>query len=133
MKELSEIQFSLEKVDISHWLLTMEKLAQAKSYHSFLHEEETLCLKLRSLWLQAGDKNSAYFHRQCQLRISRNHISDLISSEGAVIKGQVELKQTANSDFHQLFSEDDVQIMQPNMNFYLIFLLWFLLRQMLVL
>ena len=35
VKELAEIQYSLEKFDISHSLLKMEKLAQAKSYQSF--------------------------------------------------------------------------------------------------
>ena len=98
----------MEDSDISKSLMLSKKLAQANSFHSFRREEENLCLKSRSLWLQAGDKNSAYFHRQCWLRISRNHISDLISSEGEVIKGQVELKQVANSNFHQLFSEDGV-------------------------
>ena len=98
----------MEYSDISNSLLLSEKLAQANSFHSFRREEENLHLKSRSLWLQAGDKNSAYFHRQCRLRISRNHIKDLKSSEGAVIKGQVELKQAANSHFYQLFSEDGV-------------------------
>ena len=98
----------MENSDISNSLLLSEKLAQANSFHSFRREEENLRLKSRSLWLQAGDKNSAYFHRQCRLRISRNHISNLISSEGAVIKGQVELKHAANSHFHQLFFEDGV-------------------------
>ena len=98
----------MEDSDISNSLLLSEKLAQANYFPSFRREEENMHLKLRRLWLQAGDNNSAYFHRQCRLKISRNHISDLISSEGAVIKGQVELKQAANSDFHQLFSEDDV-------------------------
>ena len=98
----------MEDSDISNSLLLSEKLAQANSFHSFRREEENLRLKSRSLWLQAGDKNSAYFHRQCWLRISHNHITDLISSEGAVIKGQVELKQAANSHFHQLFIEDGV-------------------------
>ena len=108
VKVLVDIQFSMEDSDISNSLLLSENLSQATFFHSFWREEENLRLKSRSLWLQAGDKNSAYFHRQCRLRISRNHISDLISSEGAVIKGQVELKQAANSHFHQLFSKDGV-------------------------
>ena len=100
MKVLADIQFSMEDSDISKLILLSEKLSQANSFHSFHREEENLRLKSRSLWLQAGDKNSAYFQRQCRLRISRNHISDLISSEGAVIKGQVELKQATHSHFH---------------------------------
>ena len=62
VKELANIQFSLEKTDISQSFLSMEKLAQVKSFQSIRHEEETLRLKSRSLWLQAGDKNIAYFH-----------------------------------------------------------------------
>ena len=90
VKELAEIQFSLEKTYISHSLLSMEKLAQVKSYQSFRNEEETLRLKSRSLWLKAGDKNTAYFHRQCRLRTSRNHISKILSRDGVVIKGQLD-------------------------------------------
>ena len=62
-KVLAEIQFSMEDSDISNSLFLLEKLAQVNSFHSFWREEENLCLKSRSLWLQAGDKNSAYFHR----------------------------------------------------------------------
>ena len=80
--------------------MLLEKIVEATSYQSFRYEEEELRLKLRSLWLQDGDKNSAYFHRQCQLRISRNHISELVSSEGIAIKGQMELKQAAPYRFH---------------------------------
>ena len=86
----------------------MEKLAQAKSYQCFRHEEETLCLKSTSLWLLAGDKNTTYFHRQFHLRTSRNHIAEITSSEGVSIQGQRDLLQAANSHFHQLFTEDGV-------------------------
>ena len=91
VKELAKIQFNLENIDISHSILSKEKLAQIKSYQSFRHEEETLRLKSRSLWLIAGDKNTSFFHRQCWLRISRNQISEIISRDGVVIKGQLDL------------------------------------------
>ena len=78
----------------------MEKLAQAYSFQSFYHEEENLRLKSRSLWLQAGDKIQPHFHRQCHLRISRNHISEIFSREGVAIKGQRDILQDANSHFH---------------------------------
>ena len=90
---LADIQFSMEDSDISKSLLLSEKLAQANSFHSFRREEENIRLKSRSLWLQAGDKNTAYFQRQCQLRTSCNHISEIISRDGVAIKGQLDLLQ----------------------------------------
>ena len=90
----------MEESDITKSVLLSKKIAQATSYQTFRYEKEELRLKSRSLWLQAGDKNSAYFHRQCRLRISRNHISELVSSEGIAIKGQMELKQAVHSHFH---------------------------------
>ena len=58
--------------------------------------------------MQAGDKNSSYFHRQCRVRLSRNHISEFFSSEGVAIKGQLEITLAANSHFLQLFTEDGI-------------------------
>ena len=108
VKVLANIQFSMEESEITKPLLIREKFAQANYFLSFRQEEEFLHLKSRSLWLQAGDKNLAYFHRRCRLRLSRNHISKKNSSEGVAIKGQLELKQAANSHFLQLFTVDGV-------------------------
>ena len=63
-------------------------------------------MKSRSLWLMEGDKKSAYFHRQCRARLSRNHISEISIGDGVTIKGQDLLKQSASSHFQQLFHED---------------------------
>ena len=60
----------------------------------------------RSLWLQAGDKNTAFFHCQCRARLSRNHISKISIGDGVIIKGQDLLKQYASRHFHLLFHED---------------------------
>ena len=65
VKELANLQFNMEESDITKSVLLSEKIVEATSYQSFRYEEEELRLKLRSLWLQAGDKNSSYFHRQC--------------------------------------------------------------------
>ena len=117
VKELADLQFNMEESDITKLVLLSEKISQATSYQTFRYEEEELRLKSRSLWLQDGDKNSAYFHRQCRLRICRNHISELVSSEGIAIKGQIELKQAVHSHFHQLFSEDGVSDSSTKLEF----------------
>ena len=84
---------------------------QSTQTHSFLSshwEEEHLYLKCRSLWLLAGDKNYAFFHRKCIARISQNHISKINSSDGEVIKGHSQIQQVSHSHFQLLFTEDDV-------------------------
>ena len=53
-----------------------------------------------------GDKNSAYFHRQCRVRISQNHISEIFTEEGVSIKGQALIKLSASKHFQILFQED---------------------------
>ena len=86
---LAEIQLDMEDSEITKSHLDFEQATQLNSFLSFRQEEEYLCLKSRSLWLQAGDKNTIFFHRQCRARLSRNHISEIYSSEGEVIKGHV--------------------------------------------
>ena len=64
-------------------------------------------MKSRSLWLLAGDKNSAFFDRQCRARLSRNHISE-ISVEGEITKGHEPLKHAARKHYQFLFHEDGI-------------------------
>ena len=56
--------------------------------------------------MQAGDKNTAYFHHQCRARLSRNHISKISIGDGVIIKGQDLLKSVASRHFQLLFHED---------------------------
>ena len=58
------------------------------------------------LWLNSGDKNTAYFHCQCRVRLSKNHISEISSGDGASIKGQDLLKHYARTHFQLLFQDD---------------------------
>ena len=106
VSELFAIQIGMENCEITSSQLALKQLAQFKSSQSFRHEEEHLRLKSRSLWLMVGDKNSAYFHRQCRNRLSRNHISEIPIGDGVTIKGQDLLKQSASIHFQQLFQDD---------------------------
>ena len=96
---LAEIQLGMEDIDISNSHLALEKLAQSSTTQSFRHEEENLKLKSRCLWLKASDKNTTYFHRQCRVRLSWNHISEISIGEGVTIKGQDLLKQYPSKHF----------------------------------
>ena len=88
----------MENVEVSKTQLVIEQVAQDKSSLSFLEEEEHQ-LKSLSLWLLAGDKNSAFFHRYCRSRLSRNHISKICTSGGEGIKFQMHLQQAVNLHF----------------------------------
>ena len=67
---LAEIRLGMEDINISISHLAVEKLAQSSTTQSFRHEEEQLRLKFHCLWLKASDKNTAYFRRQCKIRLS---------------------------------------------------------------
>ena len=75
--ELSEFQFQMENREITKTQLALEQFAQFNTSQAFKQEEEFLRLKYRILWLQAGDKSTSFFHRQCRSRLSRNHISKI--------------------------------------------------------
>ena len=72
---LAAIQLSMEESEITKPQLDREQSAQINSFLYFCKEEEYMHIKSRSLWLQVGDKNVAFFHTQCRARISHNHIS----------------------------------------------------------
>ena len=77
VSKLAEFQFEMEENDITISQLACERSAQLISFQAFRQEEEALRLKSRGLWLRAGDKKSAFFHRQCRARLSRNHIFEI--------------------------------------------------------
>jgi hypothetical protein len=58
------------------------------------------------LWLKVGDRNTTFFHRQFKTRLSRNHISEIASSDGLIHKGFDQLKVAAETHFKRLYKEE---------------------------
>ena len=97
--------------------MAIEQVAQSSASLSFRQEEVHLRLKSRSLWLLVGDKIFAFFHRQCRSRLSHNHILEICSSSGEVIKCQLQLQSAANEHFQILFEEDSKTDVELNFDF----------------
>jgi ribonuclease HI/exonuclease III len=102
---LETLQTEMESKEITAELLEQEIKAQSSTYRSLRKEEEYWRIKSRSLWLKAGDRNTSFFHRQYRARLSRNHISEIKTTEGQVSKGFTQIKAAADSHFRNLFSE----------------------------
>ena len=103
---LENLQMEFEKKDINRTDLEEEQEAQAKTFLSFRQEEEFLRLKSRCLWLKVGDRNTSYFHKQCRIRLSNNHIAKITTSDGILLKGQNQIKLAAESHYQLMFKED---------------------------
>ena len=117
MLALADIQLSMEDSEITKPHLDRERSAQANSFLSFRQEEEYLHLNSCSLWLQAGGKNSSFLHKQCRAKLSRNHISEIHTSEDEVTKGHLQIQLVSHFHFHQLLTEDDISDNEVNANF----------------
>ena len=69
------------------------------------HEEEFLRIKSHQLWLQAGDKNTNYFHKQTKIILSFNFINELKDINSQIISKQDNIKKLAMHHFNQLYSD----------------------------
>jgi len=68
-------------------------------------EEEELQQKSRCLSLNAGDKNTSFFHNNLKLRRAGNQI-DKIIAEGKELREQEEIKEAAHNHFKSLLTAD---------------------------
>ena len=100
-KALERHQLVMEESPITLALLKREADLQRK-YHKACREEEIYWrVKSRTLWLQAGDKNTTFFHKQAQARKSYNSINE-IQMQDQIIKDFSGIKEAAHS-FKKLF------------------------------
>jgi len=95
----------MENAIVTEELLDQEAHLQQCLHKACLVEEENWRLKSRNLWLKAGDKNTAFFHKQAQARKCFNTISE-IKEDNNTHKDFEDIKKAAFSHFQNLYSED---------------------------
>ena len=101
LQNLEKIQLEMEETEITLALLAKEQNAQSISFQAFRREEEYWRLKSRSTLLKVGDRNTSFFHKQCRVRISQNHSSEIYSQSGEVVKGNSQIKLLAETHFSE--------------------------------
>jgi hypothetical protein len=73
-QKLEEIHMEIEDKEVHPKHLEQEK-THLQNYIRALHnEEKEWRLKSRALWLQAGDKNTSFFHKQAKARQHQNSV-----------------------------------------------------------
>ena len=74
--------------------------------HSLLlaHEEKISRLKSRALWLEAGDKNTKYFHRFASYKRSINTILEINDEAGGTTQKFNDKEKVAVNHFHKIFT-----------------------------
>ena len=86
-------------------LLDIEIELQTELHKALRREEEYWRIKSRSTWLQAGDKNTSFFHKQAECWKNHNTIRE-IHSQGQTFNNFDEIKQAAHSFFKNLYTEE---------------------------
>jgi hypothetical protein len=99
---LDHLQQELEDSPPNQDSLTQEATLQKSLHQAYRTEEEYWRVKSRSLWLQAGDKNTTFFHKQAEAQKNFNTVTE-INSQDQIIKDFKEIKKVAHSFFKDLF------------------------------
>lgn len=81
-------------------------------YNQNRKEEDEQRKKSRCLWLNSGDKNTAFFNNSLKLRRSGNNI-ERITVEGRELTDQGEIKEAASRHFQTLLTADPHYLENP--------------------
>ena len=102
----------MDILPISKSTLSKESELQKSYFQACRVEEEFGRQKSRSLWLESGDKNTNYFHKQAEARKSFKAVTE-INFQGSLIKDFEEIKKAAFLTFKDLFSALDEEPLNP--------------------
>jgi hypothetical protein len=104
--QLEKIQGEIETKEVQQSQIMFEQKVHKEYIQALKEEEITWRLKSRSLWLQAGDQNTSFFHRQTKARQWTNQISEIKNQRGDIIKDFDQIKQQATRHFSKLYTSE---------------------------
>jgi hypothetical protein len=81
-RQLEEMQDNMDSKEVNENSLHREQVVFHKYVKSLKDEETIWRLKSRSLWLQVGDKNTTFFHKQAKVRQWRNRVEEIKLQSG---------------------------------------------------
>lgn len=96
-------QLTMENSDVTQILLQKEVELQKDIHKASRDEEEFWRQKSRNIWLQAGDKNTSYFHKQAEARKHFKTVNE-IHYQNIVVKYFEGIKRATHSFFKDLYS-----------------------------
>jgi ribonuclease HI/exonuclease III len=102
----------MEAVPITQSLLKQEAENQSNLHKTCRVEEVYWRMKSRALWLQDGDKNTAFFHKHAQSRANYNSIEEIHWQE-QVFNDAHSIKEVAHNYFKDLYSADPMDQLDP--------------------
>lgn len=82
--KLKNVHRIIDSQGTSQDILTQEKDLYWQLHNMNRKEEEKWRLKSRNLWLQVGDKNTTFFHKQHTVRKAKNNISSITDETGTI-------------------------------------------------
>ena len=68
-------------------------------------EEQKWRIKSCQLWLQGGDKNSTFFHKQTTVRKIRNNVTSITDDDGHLQTSQDVIKKATSKHYSVLLTE----------------------------
>jgi len=103
--DLESVQLRIEEHGLSQQNKEQERTLYTQLSHINREEETKWRLKSRQLWLQGGDKNIAYFHKQATARKLRNNVSSILDNEGNLHSTQETIRKAASEHYRDLLTE----------------------------
>lgn len=112
MDNLAIHQMLLENTEVTQDLLQREIDLQKDFHKASREEEENWRQKSRALWLQAGDKNTSFFHKHAEARKQFKSVKE-IHHHDVVVKDFEEIKRAAHDYFKDLYSAPQEPPLDP--------------------
>lgn len=107
-RRIKECKIKLKSLRNKRDAHSVAEFANAKKQLFLVLDQKEIFWGQRSkqLWLQAGEKNTKYFHASCSKRKRNNLIQNLKNAEGDWIDWRGGLRDLIKDYFQQLFTEE---------------------------